>query len=414
MEKSYYEILGVAKTATKNELTKAKRELSKKYHPDKLPPNQREYGTKMIQQINEAYDILSDDEKRPIYDRFGKDGLDGHMPQGHPFSGFGGFGGFDPFGQMPFNMGHNMHNMHNKHQKKTNTIEIIIDLTLEEVFNGKDINNIIKRSSPCTDCNLTGFVDKKHHKCDKCKGSGQCIETVKMGQMIMKQVGICNKCNGTGNFSDHVKKCNKCNGQRIFKEEYTLNYKLEKGIVKGTNRGGLIENEGNYDIDTSKRGHILIVTQIMEHKVFKIKNTFDLKMKMELTLAEAICGTTKKIKFLDGKDIYIDISYPLNNGDTTVMNGFGLPEKFSTYKSGKLYVEFKVILPDIITDTSVEKIYSALTGETYNYDKLHSVPDGARLVEVHDLCDSDESNSGDSNDNDNDEPHDGNVQCAQQ
>lgn len=416
MEKSYYEILGVPKHATQEDLTKAKRELSKKYHPDKLPPNQREHGTKMLQQINEAYDILSDTNKRGIYDRFGKDGLSGHMPQSHPFAGFGGF---DPFGHMPFNMGSNMRQQHHP-EKRSNIIEFPINLTLEEIFNGKHLNNKITRMSPCTDCDITGFADKKNHKCEKCKGNGQCIETVRIGgNMGIKQVVICNKCNGTGSFSEHVKKCKKCNGKKCFQEEYVLDYELEKGILKGTNRIGIIPDQGNYDIDSSKRGDIVLLANIVEHKLFVIKNTYNLEMTMELSLVEALCGTVKKFTFLDGKDTYINITDPINNKDVNIINGYGLPEKFSTYKCGNLYIEFKVVLPHMMTQEHKSKIYSALTGTTYDHNKLHAIPENIHPIEFQHWdsdsdSDNDNLNESDSDEGEGEGPHSGNVQCAQQ
>jgi DnaJ family protein A protein 2 len=419
MEKSYYEILEVGKGASQEELSKAKRELSKKYHPDKLPEEKRAWGTKMIQQINEAYDVLSNPEKRQVYDMFGKDGLSGGMPQDDPFANFGAnFAnfGFDPSQFMGHNMGFNMGNHPQQRTEVKNETEIPVVITLEDIFMGKHIKDKIMRTAPCAGCDATGFEDKKHHKCDKCKGNGHCMERKKMGNMIVQQMGKCGQCNGTGNFSNSVKKCKKCDGKKVFQEEYVIDHKLSKGIMRGSNRIGLIEKEGNYNVVNSKRGDIIFVSKIKDHPVFDVKNTFNLEMGMDIELVEALCGGVKKFKFLDGKDVYIDINEHVNNGDVMILKGYGLPELYSTYKTGDLYIKFKVITP---TNIPKDKLYMALTGNKYDNKKIHDVPSNITPVEYKKAYDDDSDDDDDGgiyeSDSDDGTPHGPqNVQCAQQ
>lgn len=394
MDKCYYDILQVSKTATKEELSKKKKELSRKYHPDKLPHDKKEEGTHMIKQINEAYDILNDDKKREIYDMYGKEGLNGQVPNDHF--------GFNPFGM---NFG-----MHNQQHIQIAPIKIRVIITLEEIFNGKNICEMIERLSPCDECNCTGFADKKNHKCTKCDGSGKATQMIRMGNQIMRVATGCNNCSGTGS-SGGSKKCKTCSGEKVIRENYEVKYKLEKGITDGEPIP--IIGEGHHSLINGKpkRGDILIFIVVQDHPIFKISNTYNLMMNMELTLVEALCGTVKSFKFLNGNMIFIDIIDPIHNGDTKMLSEYGLPHMNSTYKVGNLHINFTVKYPDTLdTEEHKKNIYFALTGNTYNYDKLHDIPISCKSVELQEINLNDNDNSSDENQHQNR----GGVQCAQQ
>ena len=410
MDNSYYEILEVSRGASKDELRKKKIELSRKYHPDKLPDEKKEWGTEMIKKINEAYDILSDDEKRRMYDQFGKDGLNGQMPNGfNPFPGFGG---------MPFPFAGNMFNQHfnqkRGEQVQIPPIRIQVDITLEDIFMGKEIKQVIQRSGPCTECDSTGYTDKKHHKCSACSGSGQQVEIKRMGHQQLFTQGNCSKCNGTGNLNELSKYCKKCNGKKVLEENYEIVHFMDKGLNK---EGGFaIKGNGNYVSvnGKGKRGDIIIVLKILDHPLFKM-NKYNLEMTMDLQLVEALCGFTKSIKFLDGNNLFIDISDPINNGDVKVLKEHGLPYAQSTYKCGDLYIKFNVILPTVLVEECKKNIYLALTGQQYNYTTIHNLPEDVQPVM---LLNSDSLPESDNNYEEEDEgngPQGGqHVQCAQQ
>jgi DnaJ-class molecular chaperone len=418
MSKTYYDILGVKKSASKDEIVKAKRDLSKKYHPDKLPESQREHGTKMCQQINEAYEVLSDDSKRQIYDTYGKEGLNGQsssnnpFPPGFPFTNGNPFGNASPFGNGPFaHMNSNPFVGVNPQQwqSQIKPIELLINITLEELFSGKNIAETVKRINPCDSCESTGSSDKKIYKCATCKGNGQYYQQQMMGPIGMQQVlSKCSKCFGTGKCSP--KKCGNCKGATVTKDDFIINYKLDKGM--DDNRCAVLKGEGHYGSKNgqSGRGDIAITLNIMTHSVFKILRTYHLQMTIELQLVEALCGTVKPFKFLDGKDYYIDISDPINNDDIKILPDMGLPYKNSTYKCGDLYVKFKVIMPNVMSNALLEKLYPALTGLEYNYNTIHNVPDDVQPIELHDVSEYNEYNE----DEQGRHPQEGNVQCTQQ
>ncbi len=400
MDRCYYEILEVSKNATKDELLKKKRELSRKYHPDKLPHEKKEEGTEMLKQINEAYDILNDDNKRSIYDKLGKDGLNGHGP--NPFN-------FDPSSMFP---------QQNRNNIQIRPIEISVTISLEEVFSGKTISEITQRYNPCNCCDGTGFADKKNHNCDNCNGSGKVTKKIQMGPQIFIQEGECSKCRGSGSFGNNIKKCKKCSGEKVVHEKYEIKYNLGKGIMK--ENVVKISGEGHHAIinGKEKRGDILLVINISEHLVFKIINKYNLAMTMELTLVEALCGVVKSFKFLDGNTKIIDITSPVNNGDKKMLSECGLPHMNSTYKVGDLHITFIVKFPNIIeTEECKKSIYLALVGNTDNYDRLHEAPENNTIVELQEI----KSNNNNTEDSEEDDNHfhghpmgQQGVQCAQQ
>lgn len=419
--KTYYEILGVKKNATKDELLKAKRDLSKKYHPDKLPEKRREEGTKMLQQINEAYEVLSDEKKREMYDNFGKDGLNGNnqnagkTPFGtgtFPFGqGKSPFGPGVSFGPGGFSFGTNTGAGYFNTQQsiRVKPLEININLTLEELYNGKEITETFKRANPCPDCDHTGFTDKKNHPCPKCKGDRQLNQKSPMCPQGMRVP--CDKCNAAGIFSDTVKKCPKCHGYKVIKEPFTVKHQIEKGNVNG----GCIEIEGDGNFasvnGTDLRGDIILVLNVADHPIFKVTRTHHLEMSMDLTLVEALCGCTKTFKFLDGNDCYVDIKETIGHGDIKVLNGYGMYHRGSAYSCGNMYIKFKVILP-IMNDVLTKNVYEALTGKKYDYNAVHNVPEDSKTLELLNIADSAFDSVYDEDDYDDD--MDGNVQCAQQ
>lgn len=406
MDNTYYEILEVDRNATKEVLHKQKINLLRKWHPDKLPADKQEEGTLMTQKINEAYDILSDDKKREIYDRFGKDGLDGNM-HGHggmpDFSEMFGGGGF-PFEGFPFSHGHNR----NRDVRPKKDVEI--ELTLEEYFNGKTINKTINRYDPCNDCCGTGYEDKKVHTCNDCKGEGIVNKHIRQGHQVFVIQEPCRKCNGTGTNGNGVKKCVKCKGNKITHNTHNLIHELKKGMKKTV----VIVGEGDYF--KSSRGDVVLHIKILPHHLFKVKDEYDLEITINITLEEALCGFSTSFTYLDGTTKYIDIHDIISNNEKKVIKDCGLPK--SSYKNGDLYITFKVDIPDNLTNDQRNKIYYALTGKEFDPSQIHDIPVGVEpmLLRDPDPYETKTHDTETSDDDDNNPRHHRaqNVQCAQQ
>lgn len=416
-EESYYDILEVSKDASHEEIKKKRRELSIKYHPDKLPPEKKEWGTAMIQKINEAYNVLSDPEKKKIYDQFGKSGLDGTSGFNHP--GFDIHDIFNGFGFM------------GKSMKPQNIppIRTPINVTLEEIFSGKTTKCDIERLSLCKKCDGTGFKDKQHHKCKVCKGNKVVFHAIQIGPGMFQQTqGPCQECKGSGNDLKSSSLCSSCDGESVKKEMHTLTVEIKPG----SRNGDAVEIVGEgHELPKEqlkgKRGDVIIIINEVPHTVFKRGISFNGHMKpanllieMELTLCEGLCGFSKEFKYLDGTTKYIDHYSVVKDGDLKIIRGLGLPYRNKPYSRGDLYVKFNLKFPqdsELSNDQKI-KIYEILTKQKYNSSIIHKLPKDIEpvLLSEPDHNEHHSSYYDDDHNNDNHHGHENveHVQCAQQ
>ena len=433
-EESYYDILEVSKTATLAELKKKKKELSLKHHPDKLaqdlPQDQRDFSEKMIKKINEAFEVLSDPEKRQLYDKYGKEGLNNQSPfgRGGPFNGgtpFNPFSGFNPeeiFGNMFAGK------QQQQQQVKIQPIQIHLDMTFEEIYSGKKYTKEIERTNVCSKCDATGFEDKQKHNCTTCNGKGTRIEINQMGPGMIRQTrSLCNDCNGTGNDKNAPTKCKKCKGDCVIEEKFSVTFDIEPGLRRGDHI--IIQGKGNISPkQPDKRGDIIVIINEIEHSIFKRGIVYDgklnpanLAIEIELELHEALCGFVKKFKHLNGEDIYIDHYNIIKDGDLKVIKDKGFPYKGKKYQNGDLFVKFKIKYPQGMDDNESlkKKLYELLTGTKYDNSKVHKIPKDKHSIQLENIEDyNTDNNSGPAYESDEDGNENENgaeeVQCAQQ
>ena len=434
-EEDYYEILQVSKGATIDEIKKKRKELSMKYHPDKLSAEERDDGNNMIKKINEAYEVLSDPEKRKMYDMVGKNGLNGNQsgfPSGFPgFPGFAGFAGFaEGFSGFPgFHQGFpGFTNIFNEGPKtKVRPIQEYIDVTLEQLYSGAEMVKEISRESGCNKCDSTGFEDKQKHICPSCKGRGVYSEVKHHGNMITQRQKTCPSCNGAGSdmTTKSIKKCQHCTGKGIIDEVYKSKLYIAKGMKDGD--GIEVKNEGNVirESDCKRRGPIIFILREQPHEIFKRgilnkninnKDQSDLVLELEIPLHKALCGFVTNFKHLDGEEIYLQSQDIVNNGDIKVLPGKGMPYKNNNLNFGDLFIKFKVKTPDKLSESSKKQIYEALTDKKYNSSKLLKLPKDvtpATLVPMNNYS-RNEQDVHDAHSQDSDDEGAENVQCAQQ
>ena len=410
-DRSYYDILGLDKNATDVDIKKKWKRLAAKNHPDKLPADKKEEGEKKFKEINEAFSVLSDPDKRKKYDMFGKDGLQG---------GMGGMGGFDPsdiFGSM-FN---------NQRKKKVNVkpVEVHVSVTLEDLYKGKKFNKSIKRTSLCKTCKFTGFEDKKKHTCQKCKGKG--VETIvrQMGPgMVAQQQILCRSCQGSGNDDNNAKKCSVCNGEKRVHENYTIEVEIKQGMsrengIKIVNQGHEILPENRRD--GNSRGDVIIRLNEVEHPIFKRyvslngsdMNPYNLLIELDLELVESLCGFVKSFTHLDGRKLCIDESNIIKGDEIRVVVDEGMPYPNSTYKRGCLYIKYNIKYPKELSTENKQQIYKVLTGKQF---KEVEVSDNLKRVETFTLehYNQTHQDNNHNNYNYNDDEDEPGVQCAQQ
>lgn len=405
-----YGILGVDKSATKNEIEKSFRKLSVKWHPDKLKvkePELLEKAQEVFKKLSEAKEILTDPEKRETYDRYGMDG-------------FRNNGGPEGMGVDPSDMMEEMMKMFGKKNKAETEITIVESFSLEELYMGKTYSKTIDCYMPCINCNGNGTDDGKDYSCPDCKGMGFSVKIMQAGFTVQQIRKTCSLCQGTGQKStngDKIKKCKSCDGNKKIKEKTEIKIQIPKGSYEGI--GITIPNAGNY-INKDKRSNIVIQIKEKEHPEFirgftipeyKLKPCpEDLMMKMKITLAESLTGFTKTINFFNNKSLNIVHEKLIKHNDVLKIPKHGMPV-LKTDTFGDLYIVFEVEYPDDLTNATKRRLWQLLTNNPYkelseikNKVLLHSVP----KIKNHHNSYNDQS----SHDSDDDQPRP--TQCAQQ
>lgn len=347
----FYEILGVEKTATYDEIKKAFRKLALKKHPDR-GGNKEEF-----QEIQKAYECLSDKEKRELYDRHGEEGLE-HGGGG----GAGGFGDlFDLFGGGGGGMG-GRGGRGPQGPKKGKPVMHPMKCTLEEIYTGKATKIAVNRERICSKCDGKGGKDGAVQQCGTCRGRGIVTRMTQLGPgMYSQSQGPCDDCRGKGEVIDEANKCKTCNGKKVVKEKKILDATIDKGSPNNaqyTFHGEADEYPG------TEPGDVVIVVQEQPHKKFKRKGA-DLLYEHKITLVEALTGVDFVFTHLDGTKIRIKNTpgEVIKPDDIKSVPDKGLPFYKQSFKYGNLFVIFKVTFPDTLKGPSVKQIEEAMGGK---------------------------------------------------
>ena len=329
-----YDRLEIPPTASSSDIKKAYYKLSKQWHPDK---NQSEDAKQKFQEIAEAYEILSDDEKRNNYDNNGidfmKNGGQQHVDPNDLFERFfnssGGMnmGGF-PFGEMP---------NRNRGVENENITERL-EVSLEDLFNNSTIKYKYNKKIYCKTCDGSGSTDKTKTKCKECNGKGKKIQVVRMGPMIQQMVATCNNCNGNGEYVEPTKKCNDCDGRSYIVKEKSINISLQNGLKDGIQ----MQLSGKGHELKDKKSDLILVVSIRPHKLFKIMDEYNLLIEMEIELLESFIGFSREIEYLDGKkyNMVFDSGNSIGDGDVKMIKNMGL--KMLNGDRGDIIIKFKV------------------------------------------------------------------------
>jgi|TARA_R110000803_G_scaffold123571_3_gene191487 molecular chaperone DnaJ len=303
MSKNYYDILGVDKTADEKTIKKSYRKLSKKYHPD---VNSEEGAEDKFKDIAEAYDVLSNPEKKENYDNFG----DPKGRQGNPFGG--GFSAEDIFSQFGNAFGGGRKQQ--RRQPRGRDLRVNIKITLEEVFNGVKKKFKYKKRKKCEPCNGEGGVTET---CNQCGGVGviKQIANTPLGQMM--QEITCHNCGGGGKIIKDS--CKICNSQGSITTDETL----EVDVPKGLNDGEIMVNKGGGDFARSgTNGDLVLQIIVLPHDKF-IRSNLDLHYRLKLKYHNLILGGSVEVETIDGK-IRMSIKEGTNIGETLRVPGKGL------------------------------------------------------------------------------------------
>jgi len=352
---SYYEVLEVSKDCSGAELKKSYRKLAMKYHPDRNPDDKD--AEEQFKIVNEAYQVLSDDEKRTIYDRYGKEGLQG-QGGGHGFGGggmddfmdifnsmFGGSGGFGGgFG----------HARRDPSQKYALDFEMELQLEFHEAVFGCEKKIDIVYKTPCDDCKGTGAKDGKMMNCEYCGGQGQVL----MRQGPMQFAQTCPKCQGEG--KTVAEKCTSCEGKGYHEEDDTVSISIPAGIDSGNRLR--VQGHGN-EAKNGQRGDLYLTFYVEEDENF-IRNGNDIYIEVPVFFTQAILGETISIPALEG-ELELHLKQSTKDKEQFVFDGEGVADVHGGRK-GRLVAQIRMILPKKINEE--QKVLLEKLQESYGVE----------------------------------------------
>lgn len=355
MKKDYYEVLGVSKTASQDEIKSAFRKLAKKYHPD---VSKEENAEEKFKECQEAYAVLSDENKRRQYDQFGHAAFENNGAGGYDFSGFD-FS--DIFGDI-FGSGFGFNFGGSSNRKTRGRDKVMrVNLTFEEAIFGtnKDINLDVHEE--CSECHGKGGFDET--TCSDCHGSGTITAEQRtiFGAFMTKTT--CPKCGGKG--KTYKRSCSNCSGTGKVRKNKTISVKVPAGVDTGNQQ----RVSGYGEIGELGNGDLYLEYYVSKHEIFE-RDGIDIYLELPITITEAVLGCKKEIPTINGS-VKLTIESGSNTGDKLRLKGKGV-EDLHSYRKGDMYVILKVIIPDKITKDQ-KKLFEQLSKtdlETKEFNKI--------------------------------------------
>ncbi|WP_249871052.1 molecular chaperone DnaJ [Oceanobacillus saliphilus] len=341
-KRDYYDVLGVEKGASKEEIKKSYRKLARKYHPD---VNKEEGASDKFKEAKEAYEVLSDEQKRAQYDQFGHAGA-----QGQGFGGFGGgaqdFGGFGDIFDMFFGGGGRTRDPNAPQQGADLQYTMVLDF--EEAIFGKETDIHIPREETCDTCSGSGAKPgTKSQTCSHCSGSGQLNQeqNTPFGRVVNRRV--CHHCNGTGKIIPE--KCRTCSGAGTVKKNKKIHINIPAGIDEGQQIR--VAGKGEPGKNGGPAGDLFVLIQIREHDFF-IREGDHIFCELPLTFTQAALGDEVEVPTVHGK-VKLKIPAGTQSGKTFRIKGKGVPNVRGRGQ-GDQHIKVKVMTPTQLTDRQKE------------------------------------------------------------
>ena len=341
-KRDYYEVLGVDKSADDATLKKAYRTLAKKYHPDMNPDNKE--AEAKFKEVNEAYEVLSDPEKKAKYDQFGHAAFDPAAGGGYGGGGFGGFGDFgdigDIFGSF-FGGGFGGSSQRRRNGPiRGEDISLRVTVTFEEAAFGVKKDVTYNRIQKCDDCKGSGAAEgSSPETCPHCRGTGQRQVTQRIGGMAFQSTTTCDNCRGTGKIIKNP--CQNCRGTGYVKVSKKLSVSIPAGIDDGERIA--LRGQGSDGRNGGPAGDLIIVISVRSHNVFE-RSGNNIYCEIPVTVTDAILGAEIEIPTLEGKMKYT-VPEGTQPGTEFVVKGKGIPYLNSPSRRGDLIFSVNVEIP---------------------------------------------------------------------
>ena len=350
-DNKFYDLLGINKNANPQEIKKAYKSMALKHHPDRNPNNREESEAK-FKEIGRAYKVLSDEKLRQRYDQFGEQGIEeGSMAGGfNPFdifsnifggggSGFGNSGG--GIGGLFGGFGHNQHSK----PRKSKDVVMKLNVSLEDLYNGKKKTLRINKKEKCDECNGIGCVNPNDKvKCNICNGNGKIVQIRQLGPGMIQQImKPCYNCKQTGKIISDENKCHKCRGEGLIDVKKQLEYYIQRGMRDGEKI--IIHGEAPHEQGISEAGNLILIINQTGSQNGMIREGNNLVYKHEICLSEALCGFNMIIQHFDGRKIKLKSKHIINPNTVMKVDNEGMPIRNQDLCYGNLIVRFSINFP---------------------------------------------------------------------
>jgi molecular chaperone DnaJ len=355
MSQDFYDILGVSRDASEDEITEAYRKKAREYHPDVSDDPDAE---EKFKNIKKAKEVLTDEQKRRQYDQMGHDRFEeaekhgatgdrGGGGAGDPFNG-GGFDMGDLFDQ--FFGGGGRSRSRGSRRKRGRDLQTQLQLDLEEVYRGATKQVTITRPEHCTECGGAGHPsDSDSHTCPECDGRGQATRVQQTPMGRLQRTETCRRCDGDGTLYDET--CSTCRGDGTVQTETTLEVEIPQGISDGQTLR--MDQEGEPGPNGGLKGDLLIDVSVRDHPDFE-RDGDDLSYQHPISFPQAVFGDTITAPTLDGQ-VEVDIPEGTQSGEVFRLEGKGMP-RLRRRGHGDLYVQVQVVTPEDLNSDQREAL----------------------------------------------------------